>query len=201
MKLYRPRRVAERDGPRSGRRVHDRHCRAQHVPPIQLSDYFIDKYEVTNRQYKQFVAAGGYRDRAYWQEPFLKEGHAVRWDDGVALFVDRTGRPGPATWEAGDYLEGQDEYPVGGVSWYEAAAYARFAGKSLPTVYHWTRAASGAAAPWIVPHSNFGGQGPARVGAHADMSLFGAYDMAGNVREWCLNRSGDRALHPRRRLE
>ncbi len=49
----------------------------------------------------------------------------------------RTGRPGPSTWEAGDYPEGQDDYPVSGVSWYEAAAYAEFAGKALPTVDHW----------------------------------------------------------------
>ena len=159
---------------------------------MQLNDYFIDKYEVTNRQYKQFVAAGGYRDRKYWQEPFLKDGRPLSWENAIALFVDRTGRPGPATWEAGDYLEGQDEYPVGGLSWYEAAAYARFAGKSLPTVYHWERAAGSGGGAWIVPRSNYGGQGPARVGTHAAMSLFGAYDMAGNVREWCLNRSGDR---------
>src|SRR5687767_15876801 len=55
---------------------------------------------------------------------------------------DSTGRSGPATWELGSYAEGQDEYPVGGISWFEAAAYARFVGKSLPTFYHW-RAASG----------------------------------------------------------
>ena len=51
----------------------------------------------------------------------------------MAEFVDSTGRPGPATWQGGDYPEGQDDYPVSGVSWYEAAAYAEFAHKSLPT--------------------------------------------------------------------
>ena len=57
------------------------------------------------------------------------------------LLVDSTGRPGPATWEVGNFAAGKADYPVGGVSWYEAAAYASFRGKSLPTVYHWVRAA------------------------------------------------------------
>jgi len=42
----------------------------------------------------------------------------------MALFRDATGRPGPSNWEAGSYPAGQDDYPVNGISWYEAAAYA-----------------------------------------------------------------------------
>ena len=61
----------------------------------------------------------------------------------MALFKDSTGRPGPATWVAGEYPAGQDDYPVTGVSWFEAAAYAEFAGKQLPTIYHWLVAAAG----------------------------------------------------------
>ena len=57
-------------------------------------------------------------------------------------FRDATGRPGPSSWELGRYPDGQSEYPVGGISWYEADAYMSFAGKRLPTVYHWYRAAS-----------------------------------------------------------
>ena len=52
-------------------------------------------------------------------------------------FKDRSGLAGPATWEAGTYPDGQAEYPVAGVSWYEAAAFAEFAGKNLPTVSRW----------------------------------------------------------------
>jgi len=55
----------------------------------------------------------------------------------MAEFRDATGRPGPSTWELGTYPQGRSDYPVGGVSWYEAAAYAEFVGQSLPTVYHW----------------------------------------------------------------
>ena len=79
------------------------------------------------------------------------------------------------------------------MSWYEAAAYARFAGKVLPTVYHWL-AASGtgtALAKLIVPASNFGGAGPAKVGQYQSVGPCGTYDMAGNVKEWCFNSAGD----------
>lgn len=84
--------------------------------------------------------------------------------------------------ELGTYSEGQEDYPVSGVSWYEAAAYAEFAGKSLPTIYHWRRAAPGYSFE-IVTLSNFGGQGPARVGSYQELLPFGNFDMAGNVKE------------------
>ena len=60
----------------------------------------------------------------------------------MALFRDRTGRPGPATWEGGAPRAGQEQHPVTGVSWYEAAAYAAFRGRRLPTIFHWSEAAA-----------------------------------------------------------
>ncbi len=161
------------------------------LPPVRLSDYWIDQYEVTNRQFQQFVAAGGYQKREYWQEPFIKDGRPLSWEEAMAEFRDPTGRPGPATWEQGDFPKGQDDFPVTGVSWYEAAAFAEFAGKSLPTIYHSNKAAGTTAAFAIIPLSNFGGRGPARVGSYRGMSPSGAYDMAGNVGEWCWNLAGD----------
>jgi len=163
----------------------------------KLDDFFIDRYEVTNRQYKEFIDSGGYRNREYWKHEFIKDGRVLTWEEAMAEFVDQTDRPGPSTWQAGDYPDGQDDYPVSGISWYEAAAYAEFSGKTLPTGHHWG-IARGEYTPMIIwfqlggyaifaPFSNFQGKGPVPVGSLPGTTAYGAYDMAGNVREWCWN--------------
>ena len=158
--------------------------------PVKLDDYLIDRHEVTNEEYKKFVDAGGYGNREFWKEPFVRDGRTIPWEQGVAVFRDTTGRPGPASWEVGAFPKGLEKHPVAGVSWYEAAAYAAFVGKSLPTVYHWNLAAQ----PWygilILPGSNFRSGGTRPVGEPGTLSGFGTTDMAGNVKEWCLNESG-----------
>jgi predicted Ser/Thr protein kinase len=155
---------------------------------VNLPDFFIDTYEVTNRQFKEFVHGGGYTKREFWTEPIEKDGRPLSWEEAMAKFRDTTGRPGPSTWELGTYPDGQDDYPVSGVSWYEAAAYAKFTGRSLPTVYHWYRA-SGAFGIFseILRFSNFGGKGTVQVGSLKGLGPYGTYDMAGNVKEWCSN--------------
>jgi formylglycine-generating enzyme required for sulfatase activity len=87
-----------------------------------MAEFQIDRYEVTNREFKEFANRGGYRDRKFWTVPFVKVGRTLSWEQAMAQFVDQTGQPGPATWEAGNYSPGQDNYPVSGVSWYEAVA-------------------------------------------------------------------------------
>jgi formylglycine-generating enzyme required for sulfatase activity/predicted esterase len=195
---------------------------------LDLDDYWIDRCEVTNGQFKGFVDRGGYHERRFWkhfhdnqsalamicastvgllqssqaQGPWLTAGAlfsgktanmVISWEEAMSKFRDQTSMPGPSTWQSGTYPTGEDDYPVRGVSWYEAAAYAEFAGKSLPTVVHWARASGHVHSGDILPLSNFGSSGPAPVGTFDGLGPFGTLDMAGNVKEWCWNQSeGDR---------
>lgn len=171
---------------------------------VELDDFFIDKYEVTNREYKEFIDAGGYFKRELWQYPFAKDGQVMTWEKAMLSFRDRTGLPGPRNWSGQVFPEGQAEHPVTDITWYEAAAYARFRGKQLPTIFQWEKAARngtftyymGYVLPWgavefsgtTTKHANFNGRGTVPVDQFAfGMSPFGCYQMAGNVSEWCLN--------------
>ena len=99
-------------------------------------------------------------------------GRTLSWEEAMTRFADSTGQPRPATWELGSFAEGHEDYPVGGVSWYEAAAYAEFTGKYLPTVYHWAAAADFSHYSTILHLSNFQGEGPARVGSYRGVGRF-----------------------------
>ncbi len=159
-----------------------------------IPTFLVDRHEVTNREFKEFVVSGGYQNPDYWQYEFVFEGRVLDLEAALVRLVDQTGRPGPSTWDAGDYPDGMDDYPVTGVSWYEATAYAEFAGKNLPTIDHWYRACGthvGVAhfvfSGLLIPMSNFDADGPMPVGSSRAMSPLGAVDMAGNIREWCFN--------------
>jgi iron(II)-dependent oxidoreductase len=168
----------------TGRRVH--------VAPL-----FLDRYTVTNRQYYEFVAAGGYRDMTLWDQQV--------WP-AVLDLVDQTGQPGPAFWRHGIYLPGEEDLPVVGVSWYEAHACAHWLGKRLPTDAEWVKAACWPVAtdsagmsqrrfPWgdglDRNRANLWGSGPNHVVAvtefPAGASVGGIYQMVGNVWQWNAN--------------
>ena len=157
------------------------------IGPYKLPPYYIDRFEVTNRDYQKFVDSGGYEKKEYWVEKFIRDGRELSWAEAMAQFRDTTNRPGPAGWVAGHYAEGQADFPVSGVSWYEASAYAAFVGKSLPVLAQWYWAAPSDVARYIVPASNITTSGLAPVGAYKGVGPFGTYDMAGNVREWVAN--------------
>jgi len=158
---------------------------------VKLPDYQMDRSEVTNGQFQQFVDQGGYQRRQFWQQPFLNHGKALSWPQAMALLRDRNGRPGPSTWIAGHFPPGQANFPVSGVSWYEAAAYAAFASKSLPVLAQFYNAAPPDLAPQAANAGNFSGRGPVPVGSLAAVGPYGTSDLVGNVREWSLNATGD----------
>lgn len=157
-----------------------------------VGEFLADRFEVSNKDYKSFVDAGGYTSKEYWNFPIHTMEKQITWEEAMKIFVDKTGKQGPASWEVGNYPSGKENHPVAGVSWYEAAAYAAFAGKQLPTVFHWSVLAETARTKNIVPLSNFNGNSTVPVGSLEGISSFGIYDLAGNVREWCSNAIGNR---------
>ncbi len=160
------------------------------IGPYDLPAFYMDRFEVANRQYQEFVDRGGYQKREYWKERFIRDGKELSWEQAMDLFRDASGRLGPSTWEAGHFPAGQEEVPVGGVSWYEAAAYAAFAGKSLPTLSQWYLAAPSPIARYVIQLSNFSQASAAPVGKYQGIGPWGTYDMAGNIGEWVWNEAG-----------
>ena len=169
----------------------------------EIPSFLIARSEVTNQQFKEFVDAHAYENADYWEgRTFVENGKTLSWTDARAKFVDSTQRPGPAEWQLSTYPEGQGSYPVGGISWYEAVAYARFRGQMLPTVHHWARAAFAPVdprfnvAPAVAASSRFSALGPLPADAEVGLGPWGTFQMAGNVREWLWNSAGATALAP-----
>lgn len=172
--------------------------RAPQLPPfwrrqfeVDIPGFLIDRYETTNRDYQAFVDAGGYAESRFWEDlEFIDGERVLDRQTALARFVDATGHPGPAGWQLGKYPAGTADLPVTGLSWFEAAAYAKFRGKALPTVHHWLRAVSSdsIAAP-MARFGNFTGRlQPVR--RSEALGPFGTYDMIGNAAEWMSNARG-----------
>jgi iron(II)-dependent oxidoreductase len=161
---------------------------------VNVEGLFLDRFAVSNRDYQEFVDDGGYEQMSLWDESI--------WS-AVLGFVDRTNQPGPRYWENGVFPKGHDDHPVVGVSWYEACAFARWAGKRLPTDPEWVKAgawpvfAEGAKPvqrryPWGDSmdrrRANIWGSGKnATVPVHAlteGASVNGIVQLVGNVWEW-----------------
>ncbi|MFL2697648.1 MAG: SUMF1/EgtB/PvdO family nonheme iron enzyme [Gammaproteobacteria bacterium] len=173
----------------------------ERTDPYLLSPFYIDKHEVTNLQFKKFIDSGGYENPRYWQDmDFIKEGVSLSFEEALELMKDQTGRSGPAYWELQDYPEGKDNFPVTGISWYEAQAYAKFMGNILPPFFHWAKAAFPAdewvspLAPEMLSVSNFKGDLVTEVGTYKAYGPYGTLDMTGNVREWVWNIFGGRGM-------
>jgi iron(II)-dependent oxidoreductase len=167
---------------------------------VQVEGFFLDRYPVTNGQYQLFIDGGGYEQMSLWDESI--------WP-AVLGFTDQTGVPGPRYWESGRYPAGKEDHPVTGICWYEAAAFARWAGKRLPTDPEWVKAGSWPVAadggkpqqrkfPWGEAmdrrYVNLWGSGindTVTVTASPDSaSVGGVQQLIGNVWEWTSSAFG-----------
>ncbi len=151
---------------------------------VYIDDFYMDRYVVTNAQYKVFVD-----DNPQWSKHSIPREYHDRnylklWD------------------EENCYPQGKGNHPIVSVSWYAAMAYAQWSGKRLPTEAEWEKAARGGLVgktyPWgdsIDRHkANYGKRWDGQI-AKIRMTPVGSYppnryglcDMVGNIREWCLD--------------
>ena len=158
---------------------------------VYLDAFYIDKTEVTNAQYKEFVLAN-----PWWQKERLKA-NPLKHIIGHPFVANRPGTY-LRQWDGNNYPDGTGDHPVT-VPWYAAVAYAEWVGKRLPTEAEWEKAARGGLVgkrfPWgdsFPDHTKVHGlpnapRGPTDVGKYS-ANGYGLYDMAGNVMEWCLDK-------------
>jgi formylglycine-generating enzyme required for sulfatase activity len=150
---------------------------------VYLSAYLIDKYPVTNAQYKKFIEAGGYTQKTFWSDAgwqYLLQSNPLESNDLDSV------------------LHGEQDCPAVNVSWYEAEAFAKWAGKRLPTEAEWEKASRGTDG-WTYPWGNEFEktrlncaeakiEKPTPVTKYPQgQSVYGCFDMAGNVWEWTVD--------------
>ncbi len=149
---------------------------------VYLNEYYMDKYEVTNSMYARFINERG-----------LGEPGKQPWIDirNPACKIRKFGNQFKA-------VPGYEDYPVVAVNWFGAMAFARWAGKRLPTEAEWEKAAGGTLGlnyPWgnewepnMANLEERNTQSPiSETVPLEDISPYGLYHMAGNVMEWCAD--------------
>ena len=147
------------------------------VHRVYVDAFYIDKYEVTNREYKNFINAN-----PRWRKDNIFSGY----HDGNYL----------KNWNGNNFPIGKDDHPVTYVSWYAAMAYAQWIDKRLPTEAEWEKAARGGILNVRYPTNNLISSSDANydnnvgdttpIGSYS-ANYYGIYDIIGNVSEWCLD--------------
>jgi formylglycine-generating enzyme required for sulfatase activity len=194
--IYRGRFLRGSENPAGLTRIQDQ----EPLDVVEVGTYYIEETEVTNAMYNRFIEAEGYS--AKWADCWSRAG----WEWKEANGVWAPNQWGENAFHMGP---GSPNYPVSGVSYYEAEAYARWAGKRLPTEAEWERAARGSlrpnvpvlsvlnypAFPWgelmdcsRVHYWDCGARTKAPVKSYPlGQSYHGLYDVAGNVWEWAFD--------------
>ena len=147
--------------------------REQPIHTVYVDAFYMDTHEVTNLDYKKFVLAN-----PQWQKDRVPSGTYLKH------------------WTGNNYPTGKANHPVTYVSWYAAMAYAKWAGKRLPTEAEWEKAARGGKEGLKYPWGNTISSGRANYGENVkdtrevgsySANGYGLYDMTGNAWEWCLD--------------
>jgi formylglycine-generating enzyme required for sulfatase activity len=174
------------------------------VHEVYVDAFYVGRHKVTNQAFRRFMGDGGYQDEALWTAGGFGE-HGTAPDHWFE----------EARWGGG--LPGNEDYPVVGVSWFEASAYCSWLSAKtgavyrLPTEAEWEKAARGRLQtrfPWgneissvhasydsgeprdllrLTPVGFFNGQDRNGLPTRDNSSPYGAFDMAGNTSEWCLD--------------
>jgi len=162
-----------------------------HLDPINMNPYSISKFEVTNQEYYEFLNSDAYNDPKNWPFPIVIEDKTIDFDDVKLFFTDQYGAQGPSNWNYGNFPNGQKNLPVTGVSWFEAYAYSKYRGLSLPNIYQWENAANLSGSTNLIKRSNFSKEQLIEYDDPTTNNIFGIFNLAGNVREWMSNPNND----------
>ena len=162
---------------------------------ISIETFSISKSEVSNKEFQEFITSGGYENESYWDFPTVIGGVEYSYKESINRFVDKHGQYGPSNWSYGQYDDNTENFPVTGISWFEARAYARYKGYKLPNIFQWLCAAGLAGFVSDLPDiasSNLKSSQFWDVDDRRGENYFGLKNIAGNVREWITNPQGDK---------
>ncbi len=157
---------------------------------VHVDTFYMDKYPVTNAQYKEFINANPLwrktSKRDDWNMMKKRVSIFGKYHDGNYL----------KHWHGNSFPIGMENHPVTNVSWYAAMAYSQWAGKRLPSEAEWEKAARGGLVgqqyPWgnnLDPELTYCGKGMGMTYSVGQFppNNYGLHDIVGNVWEWCLD--------------